>query len=355
MESFDSFLIGLPKEMRSFDCTVNKTGTLKPIVIKRFSNESNNSLSISAKRKRPNESTISTNDSYITKIIDNRSNKSGTFSKNMAQIGSQISVKKVISKVIESSTSTSTSISKVNKNITPVKQLPKVTTPIDRNKSLEHARNQTNYHLYVAENRMSSPKNVARRMTLGGQIVSLPAQQNMVKKNVASTEADKTSTVADKTPAAADKISTDQVQLKTSTPKVKEVELKETKTISIAPPKINLRRKTFCEKEIASGNFGRGLRNLNKSVETLSVTLPTSRVTRSRNKTREDPLFRCEFCDYTSEVRTNYQRHILVHTGEKPFKCKHCKKGFTQKVNLLSHLRANHHEMQGDPNYWGLK
>lgn len=53
-------------------------------------------------------------------------------------------------------------------------------------------------------------------------------------------------------------------------------------------------------------------------------------------------LLKCDECDYATEVRTNLNRHKLVHTGEKPFVCRHCKRGFTQKVNLVSHLSNNH-------------
>lgn len=321
MESFDSFLIGLPKEMRSSNCTVNKADTTKSM--SKYVNSSSESVEVPAKRKRPNESNVVTGDSFMTRIIDTRSNKTGNFSKNMTRIGSQISVKKMVSRTVE----TSTSISKTNKGSPSVKQGPRVIQPVisDRNKSLEHARNQTNYHLFVAENRMTSPKNVARRMTLGGPMIAIPIR-NGRKDNV-----------------------------KTSTPKAAVAANHEATDNSTAPRQVNLRRKTIGEKELPLNNIGRELRIMKKPNEQLSVTLPgEGRVTRSRGKNREEPHFRCEYCDYTSEVKTNYQRHTLVHTGERPFKCKHCKKGFTQKVNLLSHLRANHHEMQGDPEYWDL-
>lgn len=35
-------------------------------------------------------------------------------------------------------------------------------------------------------------------------------------------------------------------------------------------------------------------------------------------------LHKCDECDYATEVRTNLNRHKLMHTGEKPFKCRFC-------------------------------
>ncbi|XP_066970418.1 protein abrupt-like isoform X18 [Macrobrachium rosenbergii] len=80
----------------------------------------------------------------------------------------------------------------------------------------------------------------------------------------------------------------------------------------------------------------------------------------------------CPFCEYSSKIVTNLQKHITTHTGEKPFACPHCpyrsnsndhlkrhafthtgEKPFacnfcsyrsTQKSNVKSHIYSRHKE-----------
>ncbi|KFM59470.1 Zinc finger protein 281, partial [Stegodyphus mimosarum] len=36
----------------------------------------------------------------------------------------------------------------------------------------------------------------------------------------------------------------------------------------------------------------------------------------------------CEHCSYTTSITSHYKRHLHVHTGERPFACSVCSKGF---------------------------
>ncbi|XP_064461982.1 oocyte zinc finger protein XlCOF15-like [Ornithodoros turicata] len=51
---------------------------------------------------------------------------------------------------------------------------------------------------------------------------------------------------------------------------------------------------------------------------------------------------RCRFCDYTSDHMGSIKRHEVTHTGEKPFVCQVCSKGFTRKMSLEKHVSAVH-------------
>lgn len=47
--------------------------------------------------------------------------------------------------------------------------------------------------------------------------------------------------------------------------------------------------------------------------------------------------FQCRQCHYSTNIMTNLRHHVRVHSGERPFKCSDCGKGFIQKIQMIKH------------------
>lgn len=45
----------------------------------------------------------------------------------------------------------------------------------------------------------------------------------------------------------------------------------------------------------------------------------------------------CSLCSYSTSDSGNFKRHLLIHSGERPFKCGVCGRNFSQKTHLKRH------------------
>lgn len=55
--------------------------------------------------------------------------------------------------------------------------------------------------------------------------------------------------------------------------------------------------------------------------------------------------YKCSYCERTFGWSTDLKRHILIHTGEKPFKCLSCDAAFTRKFLLQKHQVKRHSDI----------
>ena len=79
-------------------------------------------------------------------------------------------------------------------------------------------------------------------------------------------------------------------------------------------------------------NSGGGGRHLDAAE---GLPLPPVRVVDNRRH-------ECVYCGKKFPTPSKLNRHELIHTGEKPYVCHLCMKGFTQLAHLKNHLRFSH-------------
>ncbi|CAH1776927.1 unnamed protein product [Owenia fusiformis] len=93
------------------------------------------------------------------------------------------------------------------------------------------------------------------------------------------------------------------------------------------------------EMHVKTENNESGTLNLeDKSISDYQNGFPDNRYTQLR--------YLCPWCNQRCQNTWCLKRHIRKHTGEKPFTCAHCQKDFSDKGNMLKHVRAKHDNNQ---------
>ncbi|KAL3858219.1 hypothetical protein ACJMK2_012817 [Sinanodonta woodiana] len=57
--------------------------------------------------------------------------------------------------------------------------------------------------------------------------------------------------------------------------------------------------------------------------------------------TKQNGIYNCPFCKYSSPMATRLKRHITLHTG-KEFKCTLCDRSYTEEYKLKEHIQVKH-------------
>ena len=70
----------------------------------------------------------------------------------------------------------------------------------------------------------------------------------------------------------------------------------------------------------------------------INVSLPS----RARKTSGTLARYSCKYCSKVFIDKSKWTRHLLAHTGEKPFACHLCSRPFSRKDNLQTHLKEVH-------------
>ena len=71
-------------------------------------------------------------------------------------------------------------------------------------------------------------------------------------------------------------------------------------------------------------------------------------VENSSGDPRAEKVHKCPYCNHTSNRRYNLSKHILTHTGERPFACPFCPFRSIWKRALQIHIYTRHSENNGN-------
>ena len=85
----------------------------------------------------------------------------------------------------------------------------------------------------------------------------------------------------------------------------------------------------------------------NNSPPSYYATTTTTTSHATSNKITPDLLerkFHCPICEKSYKSNTGLKRHLIVHSGERPFQCQFCFKSFFRKYVLTTHISRVHNK-----------
>ena len=57
------------------------------------------------------------------------------------------------------------------------------------------------------------------------------------------------------------------------------------------------------------------------------------------------PPHKCDSCDWSFYSSRDLRRHVMTHTGERPFACMYCSRSCNRKSNLKKHILTCHRSL----------